>query len=135
MLGNTATMPSGMKVAYPTVGMGAGVFQTGRGFPHTSGTVIVQQASGSYGDTLFTVMGSDARTPLGAGNIALVAGGLTRQTNPGGVTSLGTFHRVSLSLGAPVPSLSPAGLATAGVLILLAAGYALRRRLGERARG
>jgi hypothetical protein len=34
-----------------------------------------------------------------------------------------------MSLAPPIPSLSPAGFAVAGVLLLLAVGYALRRRL------
>jgi len=41
-----------------------------------------------------------------------------------------SFHKVNLTLAPPIPSLSPAGLAAAAALVLLAAGYALRRRLG-----
>jgi len=37
---------------------------------------------------------------------------------------------VTLTLARPIPSLSPAGLAAAAVLVLLAAGFALRKRLG-----
>ena len=75
-------------------------------------------------------MGSDQRTPLGAGNLSLVAGGLSfRHTIPG-QTPYASLQKVTLTLGAPIPSLSPAGLAVAAALVLLAAGYALRRRLG-----
>jgi hypothetical protein len=98
------------------------------GFPHTTGTVIVQQVTGSYGGELFTLMGSDARTPLGAGNLGTVAGGLAKRTTLGGPSGHGMFDRISLSFGPPVPSLSPAAVAAASALILLAAGYALRRR-------
>jgi hypothetical protein len=35
---------------------------------------------------------------------------------------------VRLTLAPPIPSLSPAGAAAAAALMLLAAGYALRRR-------
>jgi hypothetical protein len=129
MLGNTATMPSGVKWRFPTVGMGAGQFTTNWGFPHTTGTVIVQQASGSDGDDFFTVMGSDARTPLGAGNLSVVAGGLARRNSLGGASVYAQFDRVSMTLGPPVPSLSPAGLAAAAALVLLAVAYALRRRI------
>ena len=80
------------------------------------------------GDTL---MGSDARTPLGAGNISLVAGGLARRNTLGGDTGYGQFDRVWMTFGPPVPSLSPAGFAAAGVLVMLAAGFALRRRLAR----
>ena len=102
------------------------------GFGQTTGTVIVQQtnlgAHGSNAQDFFTVMGSDARSPLGAGNLSLVAGGLSfRRTNVG-KRPFASFQKVSLTLGAPIPSLSPAGLAAAAALVLLAAGYALRRR-------
>jgi hypothetical protein len=40
------------------------------------------------------------------------------------------MQRVRMMLGAPLPSLSPAGLAAAAALVLVAAGHALRRRLG-----
>jgi hypothetical protein len=109
-------------------------YTTSEGFPHTTGTVLAQQVTGTGGDDFFSVMASDARTPLGAGNIDTVAGGLARQTSP---TKTGILHsrraqfdRVFLSIAAPVPSLSPAGLAAAAALMLLAVGYALRRRLG-----
>jgi hypothetical protein len=132
---------SGQLILYPgpVVGMfpsistpmGAmtGQFTTHWGFGHTTGTVIVQQASGSSGDDLFTVMGSDARTPLGAGNLSLVAGGIARRNTLAGDSVYAQFDRVSMSLGPPVPSLSPAGLAAAAALLLLAVAYALRRRL------
>ena len=103
------------------------------GFAHTTGTVIVQQHLGTGGPDFFTVMGSDARTPLGAGNLSLVAGGLTFRRNFSSPTvgvPYGSFDKVTLTLAPPTPSLSPAGGAAAVALVLLAAGYALRRRLG-----
>ena len=117
-----------------------GQYTTSTGFPHTTGSVLVQQSTGYGGDDFFALMGSDARTPLGAGNLNTVAGGLARRTqlNSKGTivhTRYGQFDRVFLVLGAPIPSLSPAGLAAAALLILFAAGYALRRRLPERSRG
>jgi hypothetical protein len=125
------TMPGPIVGMFPSIttpmGGMAGQF-THWGFPHTTGTVLVQQDNGSGGDDFFTVMGSDLRTPLGAGNLSTVAGGLARQNTLGGDDNYAQFDRVSMSFGAPVPSLSPAGLATAGMLLLLAAGYALRRR-------
>ena len=45
-----------------------------------------------------------------------------------GETPYASFQKVTLTLGAPIPSLSPAGLAAAAALVLLAAGYALRRQ-------
>jgi len=74
-------------------------------------------------------MGYDKRTALGAGAIQTVAGGLSFRTTSAGERGYGTAHRVRMNLGAPIPSLSPAGFAAAGALMLLAVGYALRRRL------
>jgi hypothetical protein len=104
------------------------VFHTG--FPFTTGTVFVQQTTGSAGDDFFSVMGSDQRTALGAGNLSLVAGGLSRRANPSGSSAQGwaSFGRVQMTLAPPIPTLSPAGLAAAVALLLLAVGYAARGR-------
>jgi len=110
-------------------GMSIGQSTTQLGFAHTTGTVFVQMSTGSYTHTFFTVMGYDERTALGAGNIALVAGGLSFRNTQLGQRPYATFHKVWLSLAPPVPSLSPSGVAAAGALLLLAAGYALRRRV------
>jgi hypothetical protein len=92
--------------------------------------VFAQQTTGTAGQDFLSVMGSDARTPLGAGNLSLVAGGLSFRNTLAGQTPYASFQKVSLTLGAPIPSLSPAGLAAAAALVLLAAGWALRKRLG-----
>jgi hypothetical protein len=98
------------------------------GFAHTTGTVFAQETRGSGGQDFFSVMGSDARTPLGAGNISLVAGGLSVRHDRGSDVAA-SFHKLKLTLAAPIPSVSPAGAAAAAALMLLAVGYALRRRL------
>ena len=90
--------------------------------------ILVTGGSGSQ--DFFTVMGSDARTPLAAGNLSLVAGGISFRKTLAGETPYASFQKVSLTLAPPTPSLSPAGLAAAAALVLLAAGWALRRRLG-----
>jgi len=105
-----------------------GPITTHTGFRFTTGTVFVQQTTGSVRDTFFTVMGSDMRTALGAGNITLVAGGLSLRNTRAGSSSSASYGRVRMTLSAPIPSLSPAGFAAATALLLLAAGYALRRR-------
>ena len=65
------------------------------GFPFTTGTVFAQQTGYLFGDDFFTVMGSDQRSALGAGNITLVAGGLTRrELGPRFVTKSASFGRV-----------------------------------------
>jgi len=110
------------------MGTQAGQYTTRYGFGQTTGTAIAQQSTGTAGQDFFTVMGSDVRTALGAGNLSLVAGGLSFRTTQSGTTPYASFHKVTLTLGAPIPSLSPAGLAAAAALVLLAAGWALRRR-------
>ena len=75
-------------------------------------------------------MGYDQRTPLGAGNIQTVAAGIGFRNTIKSKTPYATMHRVRMTFGVPVPSVSPAGFVAAGVLMLLAAGYALRRRIG-----
>ncbi len=135
MLG-LSTTGTGPTFRLPAIGTSAGGMSVGQsttelGFAHTTGTVIVQQTAGSTGDDFFTVMGSDMRTALGAGNISTVAGGISFRNNFAGQTPYATFHKVWMTLSPPVPSLSPAGIAAAGALLLLAAGYALRRRVGR----
>jgi hypothetical protein len=82
--------------------------------------------------TVFSAMGYDNRTVLGAGNITMVAGGTTHRMskvtkNP---QNYGAFDIVNLTIGqTAVPAMSPMGLATAAVLMMLAVGYAFRRRL------
>lgn len=107
----------------------AGQFTTNWAFGHTTGTVIVQQVTGTGGNDFFAVMGSDNRTAMGAGNITTVAGGLAQRNTAGGATHYAQWDKVWMELAFPTPSMSPAGFAAAGVLMLLAVGYAMRRRL------
>jgi hypothetical protein len=137
MFGNTMTMPAGVKMKLPPVTplmTMTGQYTTNDGFPHTTGTVLAQILTGTGGDDAFTVMGTDARTALGGGNLNTVAGGLARRNQLGlaGIVHTGyaQFDKIFMELGPPVPSMSPAGFAAAGILMLLAVGYALRRRIG-----
>jgi len=109
--------------------LGAGQSTTNTGFPQTTGTVQVQQTTGTGGGDIFTVMGYDKRTALGAGAISLVAGGLSQRNTLAGSTRYAGYTRLFMTLGPKVPSLSPAGFAAAGALMLLAVGYVMRRRL------
>jgi hypothetical protein len=87
----------------------------------------VQHTSGSYVGDFFTVMGYDARTALGAGNLATVAGGVAFRNTQAGQSTYTVWHKVWFSLAPQVPSLSPAGAVAAGALLLLSVGYARRR--------
>jgi len=129
-LTNTATGPT-LYTALGTTPMGLkfGQFTSNYGFAHTTGTAIAQATAGTGGDDFFTFMGYDKRTALGAGAIQTVAGGLSFRNTLAGSTPYAAQHRIRMNLGAPIPSLSPAGFAAAGALMLLAVGYAIRRRL------
>lgn len=105
---------------------------TNYGFPHTTRTVIGQQTAAppTNGDDFFTLMGYDNRGPNGGGNIATVAGGMSfRNTLSTSGQPYVSMHKVWLKLQSPVPAMSPAGFAAAAALMVLAVGYALRRRL------
>lgn len=134
-MGGVTTTGTGPQAFLPTVATGpygtlAGQFTSNFGFGHTTGTVIGQQTTGTNpGDDFFTFMGTDLRTPLGAGMIQSVAGGISfRNTLLGGSTYV-SMHKIWMTMGAPIPTMSPAGFAAAGALMLLAVGYAVRRRL------
>src|SRR5262249_31477318 len=69
-------------------------------------------------------------SPASARKFRMSRPGASRPGSPTVGVPYGSFAKVKLTLGAPIPSLSPAGLAAAAALVVLAAGYALRRRLG-----
>jgi hypothetical protein len=112
-----------------SMGFKFGQVTSNYGFAHTTGSAIGQQTAGTGGDDFLSFMGYDKRTALGAGAIQSVAGGLSFRNTQSGQTPYASLHRVRMNLGAPIPSMSPAGFAAAGALMLLAVGYALRRRL------
>ena len=112
-----------------SMGTKVGQFTSNYGFAHTTGAVFGQQTKGTGGQDFLSFMGYDKRTALGAGNIQTVAGGISYRNTIKNHTPYASLHRVRMSLAAPIPSMSPAGFAAAGVLMLLAVGYALRRRL------
>lgn len=138
--GVTTTMAGAKQVLPSCCTFGGMMTMTGQytsnwGFPHTTATVLAQVRTGTGGYDFFSVMGSDARTPNGAGNLNTVAGGLAdrHQLGAGGAVSTmyAQFDKLFLELGpiVPAPSMSPAGLAATGALMLLAVGYVMRRRL------
>jgi hypothetical protein len=98
------------------------------GFPFTTGQVAVQVLrAGTPGspNSTYTITGSDGRTPLGKGNITMVAGGLAHLSY--GLV-LGMRPVFTLSLGAPpVPVMSAPGYAGLAIGLLAVAAYGLRR--------
>jgi hypothetical protein len=126
-----AIPPGVVTMPGPVVLMGAGAASqlVSTGFPWTTGMIrVVAPCYCSLGSdpTIFTLTGLDDRTPLGAGRIVMVSGGLVRRT----VAQAGFAQANVLDMTIEplaVPSLSRAGVAAA-LLALLTAGYALRRR-------
>ena len=100
------------------------------GMPWTTGTVTIINTETQFGqprNTILTAMGSDNRNALGAGNITLVAGGSSYRIQA--AQNFAALDLITVNLAPYTPALSPTGVALAGTLIALSAGYILRRRL------
>lgn len=113
------------------VGYGTAASWYIHGFPWTTGQVYVRGTGpGSYGSTTVTLTGSKSLTPNGAGNITLVAGGIANGQHAPTTYMMFDYVQMKLSFPAqPLPSVTPAGVAAGAVLMALAVGYALRRRV------
>jgi hypothetical protein len=101
---------------------------TNTGFPWTTGMVsaIVTTKLPTTNSTL-TGTGSDMRTPLGAGNITLVAGGISHREPS--IMHFASLDSISMVVKARnLPSMSPTGLAALATMITLGAGFASRKR-------
>ena len=95
--------------------------------PWTTGQVIITNAAATPAET-FTLSGRDDRTAGGGGVIQMVSGALSTRAATGPNANRG-WVRLKLRSTAPLPSMSPLGLATTAGLMLLVAGYAMRRRI------
>lgn len=114
-----------------TVSVVPGFQRTSTGFPFTTGKVqVTLPGTPSDPPTTFTATGTDTRTPLGAGNITMVAGALGITTSSGEFGTLETIHLTLTPVGA-VPSLNRIGIATMAVM-LLAVGFFFRRGVSFR---
>jgi len=99
------------------------------GMPWTTGTVTVANVGDSV-PTNLTAMGSDARTPLGAGRITMVAGGTTERQPSS--QRFAAIEVINLHFASPVPLLSWPSFIAMMLLLALAGGYmASRRYAGE----
>jgi len=99
------------------------------GFPWTTGMLTISHPLAAGVGEVFTITGMDDRTAGGAGTIQLVAGSLSNRATSGPNANRGWVRLVLAPRNQEVPALSPAGLAAAAGLMLLAGGYAVRRRL------
>jgi hypothetical protein len=98
------------------------------GFPWTTGMLtIVATAAGGAGET-WQLTGRDGRNATGAGVIQMVSGALSTRNLVGDNANRGWVKLVLSKAPHGVPALSPPALAATAALMLLAAGYAMRRR-------
>ncbi len=100
---------------------------TSRPGPWTTGNIVITNAAATPAET-FTLSGKDSRTANGAGTIQFVSGALSSRAATGGNANRG-WLRLVLTSPQPVPAMSPLGLAAMAGLLLLTAGYVMRRRL------
>lgn len=123
------------KVGPKVPGKGASPKLTSVNFPWTTGRVIVRETGAEFGiDQTHTITaeGKDTTTPMGARNIQLVAGKLTRAFIGGAINHL---HVGIGQMSLPEPSRRAATLIGAASLLGLAAWRARRQRAGTRRGG
>jgi hypothetical protein len=116
----------GMSATSPTVRRGFTNMASSWGYPWTTGRIAMKATALGVSET-FTITGKDNRTPKGSGTIQLVAGSLSQRAKSGPNANRG-WVRLVLTKFNNVPALSPGMRVAAAVLMLLAFGYAVRRR-------
>ena len=98
------------------------------GYPWTTAMITITAKNALGQPEKFVISGDDTRTSMGAGTIQMVSGSLSNRN-----TSKLNANRAWLSLilepNPQVPSMSALGLAATAGLMLLTAGYAMRRRI------
>jgi hypothetical protein len=99
------------------------------GFPWTTGMLTIKAtAAGGAGES-WKITGKDDRNSKGVGAIKMVSGALSQRAVTGDNANRGWVKLVLTNPKPGVPALSPVALAATAGLMLLAAGYAMRRRL------
>jgi hypothetical protein len=98
------------------------------GFPWTTGMITgIATEDLPVQPSTFTSTGSDNRTVLGAGNITLVAGGLSHRFPADSVFIM--LDKITMTISPRnLPSMSPTGIAALVTVLIAGAGYAVRRR-------
>jgi hypothetical protein len=123
-----ALTPGTIAVKAPTGGPGPTNMASSWGYPFTTGKITISAPGAGPPAELFTITGMDSRTKGGAGTLQLVGGGLSGRTLSGPNANR-AWVRLVLERIEPVPAISPLGLVATAGLMLLAGGYAMRRRL------
>jgi hypothetical protein len=101
---------------------------TSLGFPWTTGMLTIKATLATGGAESWMITGKDQRNASGAGLIQMVSGAMSLRTATFDNANRGWVRLVLIPIPG-VPSMSPVGLAATAALLLLAAGYTMRRRL------
>jgi hypothetical protein len=100
------------------------------GFPWTTGMLTIKATAAGGGGESWKITGKDNRNTKGVGIIKMVSGSLSQRSTTGDNANRGWVRLNLMRSPEPgVPALSPVALAATAGLMLLAAGYAMRRRL------
>jgi hypothetical protein len=114
----------------PIVNMGPAELNVTTGFPWTTGRVQVTNPTATTiappSGTMLTLTGFDSRG-MGGGHIVMVSGNATKRTAAN--NTFMSLDVLDLTLDPAVPAMSTGAFATAAALVVLGAGYFLRRRL------
>ena len=100
------------------------------GFPWTTGMLTIKATLAGGAPETWMLTGKDNRNTKGVGAIKMVSGALSQRTVTGPNANRGWVKLNLMRTPEPgVPALSPMALAATAGLMLLAAGYMMRRRL------
>lgn len=99
-----------------------------QGGPWTTGQIIISQPLANNGAEKFTLTGKDMRTARGGGTIQLVSGSVSDRAFTGENANR-AWISLQLTAMEGVPSMSWVGLTATAGLMLLTAGYMMRRRI------
>jgi len=119
------TKPYAVRAASATLPTNMATSQAG---PWTTGQIIITNMNAAPTPEVFTISGMDDRTNAGGGTIQMVSGSVSDRALSGPNGNRG-WVRLELQPVFGVPSMSRLGLAATAGLLLLTAGYALRRRI------
>ena len=97
------------------------------GFPWTTGMITMMAPLAAGAPETFTITGMDNRGANGAGTIQLVAGSISDRVKSGPNANRGWIRLTMRTLPIATPAVPPSALVAGAGLMLLAAGYAVRR--------
>jgi hypothetical protein len=122
--GPAAVKPYAVRAATALLPTNAAVSKNGK---WTTGRLTIKNTAAAPPET-FTLSGRDRRTRHGGGTIQMVSGSLSTRAFTGPNANRGWVELTMLGIH-ELPALSPMSLGVMAGLMLLGAGYAMRRRI------